>query len=169
MKNIICAIMSEMSCKQEFYRESTRGLGLALMMMIARMNSNVGNAPEGLRQKNGFDQVRPALEHIRDHYAMPMKIAEIASVCHMSESHFRRLFEENIGMTPVDYLNQVRVKKACDMIRKTGYSMEEIAVKWDLRRPLRLTVILNGSWELLLTSGRNHRKILRYVWQILIF
>ena len=60
---------------------------------------------------------------------MPMKIAEIASVCHMSESHFRRLFEENIGMTPVDYLNQVRVKKACDMIRKTGYSMEEIAVK----------------------------------------
>lgn len=129
MKNIICAIMSEMSCKQEFYRESTRGLGLALMMMIARMNSNVGNAPEGLRQKNGFDQVRPALEHIRDHYAMPMKIAEIASVCHMSESHFRRLFEENIGMTPVDYLNQVRVKKACDMIRKTGYSMEEIAVK----------------------------------------
>ena len=48
MKNIICAIMSEMSCKQEFYRESTRGLGLALMMMIARMNSNVGNAPEGL-------------------------------------------------------------------------------------------------------------------------
>ncbi len=129
MKNIICAIMSEMSRKQEFYRESTRGLGLALMMMIARMNSNVGNAPEGLRQKNGFDQVRPALEHIRDHYAMPMKIAEIASVCHMSESHFRRLFEENIGMTPVDYLNQVRVKKACDMIRKTGYSMEEIAVK----------------------------------------
>ena len=108
MKNIICAIMSEMSRKQEFYRESTRGLGLALMMMIARMNSNVGNAPEGLRQKNGFDQVRPALEHIRDHYAMPMKIAEIASVCHMSESHFRRLFEENIGMTPVDYLNQVR-------------------------------------------------------------
>ena len=41
MKNIICAIMSEMSRKQEFYRESTRGLGLALMMMIARMNSNV--------------------------------------------------------------------------------------------------------------------------------
>ena len=32
-------------------------------------------------------------------------------------------------MTPVDYLNQVRIKKACDMIRKTGYSMEEIAVK----------------------------------------
>ena len=29
----------------------------------------------------------------------------------------------------MDYLNQVRIKKACDMIRKTGYSMEEIAVK----------------------------------------
>jgi AraC-like DNA-binding protein len=58
-----------------------------------------------------------------------MKIARLADVCHMSESHFRRLFEENIGMTPVEYLNQVRIKKACDLIRKTGSSMEEIATK----------------------------------------
>ncbi len=67
---------------------------------------------KAVRQKNGFDQVRPALEHIRDNFAMPTKIAEIASVCHMSESHFRRLFEENMGMTPVDYLNQVRIKES---------------------------------------------------------
>ena len=47
----------------------------------------------------------------------------------MSESHFRRLFEENIGMAPGEYLNWIRIKKSCDLIRKTRYSMEEIAVK----------------------------------------
>lgn len=122
-------ILREMRDKQELYRESVRGMALSLLIMIARMNSDVSSMPEGLRQKNGFDQVRPALEYIRENYAMPMKIARIAAVCHMSESHFRRLFEENIGMTPVEYLNQIRVKKACDMIKKTGYSMEEIAMK----------------------------------------
>lgn len=129
LSKIIYTILNEMRRKPDLYRESVRGMALTLVIMIARMNSDVSSMPEGLRQKNGFDQVRPALEYIRDHYAMPMKVAQIASVCHMSESHFRRLFEENIGMTPVEYLNQVRVKKACDMIKKTGSSMEEIAVK----------------------------------------
>lgn len=75
------------------------------------------------------DSLSDRLEYIRNHYATPMKISEIASVCHISESHFRRLFEDNIGMTPVEYLNQVRIRKACDLIKKTGNSMEEIAVK----------------------------------------
>ncbi len=129
LKNVITCILSEMSRTPEFYRECVRGLSLSLLLMIARLNSKKEIGQEMLRQKNGFDQIRPALEYIRDKFATPMKIAEIASVCHMSESHFRRLFEENLGMTPVDYLNQVRIKKACDLIRKTGYSMEEIAVK----------------------------------------
>ena len=125
---IVYTILNEVQNKQELYRESVRGLALTLIIMIARMNSEL-HVPEGLRLKNGFDQIRPALEYIRENYASSMKIADIASVCHMSESHFRRLFEESISMTPVEYLNQVRVKKACDLIKKTGYSMEEIAVK----------------------------------------
>ncbi|MCI6536515.1 AraC family transcriptional regulator [uncultured Eubacterium sp.] len=129
LNRIVSAVFYEMQQKPDFYRETVKGLSLSLMMMIARLNNKLDPATEGVRQKNGFDQIRPALEHIRDNFANPTKIAEIASVCHMSESHFRRLFEENMGMTPVDYLNQVRIKKACDMIRKTGYSMEEIAVK----------------------------------------
>ena len=108
LNRIVSAIFYEMQQKPDFYRESVRGLSLSLMMMLARLNNKLGPSTEGVRQKNGFDQIRPALEHIRDNFANPTKIAQIASVCHMSESHFRRLFEENMGMTPVDYLNQVR-------------------------------------------------------------
>ena len=128
LSKLVQMILDEMREKNDLYRESVRGMALTLLIMIARLNSEM-IMPEGIRHKNGFDQVRPALEYIRENYALPMKIAEIAAVCHMSESHFRRLFEENISMTPVEYLNQLRVKKACDLIKKTGYSMEEIAVK----------------------------------------
>ena len=128
LSKLVQMILDEMLEKKDLYRESVRGMALTLLIMIARLNSEI-IMPEGIRHKNGFDQVRPALEYIRENYALPMKIAEIAAVCHMSESHFRRLFEENISMTPVEYLNQLRVKKAGDLIKKTGYSMEEIAVK----------------------------------------
>ncbi len=129
---LVHTILEEIRQKRDvLYKESVRGLSLALLIQIVRINSGSALLSEGgLRQKRGgFDQVRPALEYIRSHYAQPMKISEIASVCHISESHFRRLFEENIGMTPVEYLNQVRIRKACDLIKKTGNSMEEIAVK----------------------------------------
>jgi AraC-like DNA-binding protein len=130
LDGIIRMILNEMQQKKDLYRESVHGMALTLVILVARLNSDMSSLPEGgMRQKNGFDQVRPALEHIRENYAVPMKIARLADVCHMSESHFRRLFEENIGMTPVEYLNQVRIKKACDLIRKTGSSMEEIATK----------------------------------------
>lgn len=128
---MVRAILEETRRKRDsLYKESIRGLSLALLIQVARIHSDNTFLPEELRQKRGgFDQVRPALEYIRNHYATPMKISEIASVCHISESHFRRLFEDNIGMTPVEYLNQVRIRKACDLIKKTGNSMEEIAVK----------------------------------------
>ncbi len=130
LADIVHAILDETrSKKDQLYKECIRGLSLALLINVARMDTGSSQMSEGVRLKSGFDQVRPALDYIREHYASPMKISEIASVCHVSESHFRRLFEEIIGMTPVEYLNQVRIRKACDLIKKTGYSMEEIAVK----------------------------------------
>lgn len=129
LAGLVHMILDEMKNKQDLFRECIRGLALTLLINVARLHTDSAVMPEGFRQKNGFDQVRPALEYIRDHYSTPMKIAEIASVCHMSESHFRRLFEENISMTPVEYLNQIRIRKACDLIKKTGKSMEEISEK----------------------------------------
>lgn len=129
LSSLVHMILAETRRKDELYKESIRGLTLSLLINIARIYKDSTVMPENIRQKNGFEQVRPAIEYIRDHYNTPMKIAKLASECHMSESHFRRVFEENISMTPVEYLNQIRVRKACDLIRKTGSSMEEICVK----------------------------------------
>ena len=130
LADIVHSILDETRNKKDpLYKECIRGLSLALLINVARVDAGASLMSEGVRLKSGFDQVRPALDYIREHYASSMKISEIASVCHVSESHFRRLFEEIIGMTPVEYLNQVRIRKACDLIKKTGYSMEEISVK----------------------------------------
>ena len=36
----------------------------------------------------------------------------------MSETHFRRLFESCMNMSPVDYINLVRIQKACDLLKE---------------------------------------------------
>ena len=58
-----------------------------------------------------------------------IRVEELARVCHMSETHFRRVFESCINMSPVDYVNLKRVQKACDLMKKTNDSMDMVAEK----------------------------------------
>ena len=77
---LVHTILEEIRQKRDvLYKESVRGLSLALLIQIVRINSGSALLSEGgLRQKRGgFDQVRPALEYIRSHYAQPMKISEL--------------------------------------------------------------------------------------------
>ncbi len=125
------ALLEETSQKRDVLsRECVTGLAILLIVQLARAEAEEpGPLESEIRHKTGLDQVRPALIYIQENYSLPMKVSELAAVCHMSESHFRRLFEENIGMTPVEYLNRFRIWRACDLIRRSGSSMEEVAMK----------------------------------------
>ncbi len=131
MADVTHAIFEESQKKKDaLNRECIIGLAMILIVQLARVDIE---APvlvsSGMHRRSGLDQVRPALDYIMAHYSAPMKIADLAASCHMSESHFRRLFEENIGMSPVEYINRVRIWRACELIRRTSSSMEEIAMK----------------------------------------
>ena len=54
---------------------------------------------------------------------------DIAEDSGMSQRHFRRDFEDAMNMKPLDYVNLVRVDKACFLIEKEDASMEEIGYR----------------------------------------
>lgn len=83
-----------------------------------------------------------------------IKMSDLASACNMSESHFRKEFTESMNMRPSDYVNLVRVEKACEMMKKSEASMDEVAYKSGFGNVSSLT--------------RNFRKILNitpYQWK----
>lgn len=47
----------------------------------------------------------------------------------MSETHFRRVFVRYLNMPPMEYLNLIRVQKACDHMRKSDDPMDIVAQK----------------------------------------
>lgn len=121
---IIRSIFDEMQDKKEHYSDCVKGLIYALLFEIARFNGRPATSNKG---KNGGLQLERAIEYVEEHYQENFKILELAMECHMSETHFRRVFQEKMNMTPVEYVNFVRVKKACELIDKTDISMEEVA------------------------------------------
>ena len=63
--------------------------------------------------------IMPAIEYIFDHYMEPIKVVELAKCCHFSESYFRKVFIEMKGISPMNYVNSIRVREACKMLRNS--------------------------------------------------
>lgn len=124
---LISAIENELARKGYMYRESVRNLCWELLIVTARLKRSSLGMPEDVYYMRGSRQIRPALEYMRSRYAESLKIKEIADACHLSESHFRRLFRGQIGMSPMEYLNLVRIREACRQIREDRFTIEEIA------------------------------------------
>ena len=46
-----------------------------------------------------------------------------------SETHFRRVFTSYMHMSPLEYINKVRIQTACEILKKTDESIADIAYK----------------------------------------
>lgn len=127
MKYLVQAIIAEGTCKKEFYLESIKGMLLALCLEIIRLNENE-TIQNKVHTKSNM-QIEKALAYVGEHYIHPIKIEELAEVCHMSEPHFRRVFGEYMSMTPTEYIQLIRIQKACELIKKSDDSIRNIAMK----------------------------------------
>ncbi|HWA14741.1 MAG TPA: AraC family transcriptional regulator [Burkholderiales bacterium] len=68
--------------------------------------------PEAGRQVSQPRAVVQALNFIHQNYAMDISLADIAGAAHLSTYHLTRVFKKGTGVTPHQYLVQVRVNSA---------------------------------------------------------
>ena len=122
-------ILEEEKKKSELYKDKIRGLLCALVITLLRIREKEDELPERIQKKASFPQIRPSLEYIDKNYMEELRIAELAELCHMSESNFRKIFAENMNMPPLEYINRKRILQACRMLKKENRTVEEIALK----------------------------------------
>lgn len=124
---LICQILEIMRGKKEFYLEEAKGIILSLLIEIARWNKAEEDGRTVQTHENGNTIISHALEFISSNFDRQIKIEELAELCHISETHFRRLFGENMNMSPVEYINRVRIRNACDELKRTNDTIGAIA------------------------------------------
>lgn len=61
-------------------------------------------------------------------YNKKIKNDELANISGMSTVYFRKLFREVIGISPIAYVHEVRIKKAKDMLRSDYGNITDIAL-----------------------------------------
>ena len=70
---------------------------------------------------------RAVLDYIENNVDRKISVDVLANISGYSPSHFRRKFGELYGVSPVEYINLLRVEKAKDLLRSQLYSIHEIA------------------------------------------
>jgi AraC family transcriptional regulator len=77
--------------------------------------------------QSGTGSVAPALRLMRREYDRALSLAECAAVCRMSESRFRHVFREIMGMPPHRYQIKLRMEHAQWLLENTSLGAEQIS------------------------------------------
>ncbi len=73
-------------------------------------------------------RIRTMLEFIEQHYTHDITVEDIASSASVSASVCLRCFKEMLGVTPIQYVKQLRLGKASELLRETTIPVKDIAL-----------------------------------------
>lgn len=73
--------------------------------------------------------IRKAKEYIRRNYALPISLEEVAEKAEYNPAYFSSLFKKHTGQNFSDYLTEVRIEQAKELLKSTRDSIGEIAEK----------------------------------------
>ena len=72
--------------------------------------------------------LRQAVKYTEEHYTENYKMSLLAEKFNLSESHFRKLFKEFTGLSPVEYRNQLRIEHSKELLTQSTASVSEVAL-----------------------------------------
>jgi AraC-like DNA-binding protein len=67
------------------------------------------------------------LNYIEDNLSRKIILSELARLAGLSKYHFCRMFKKHSGVAPLHYVNGQRIKRACELLARTGLSVSRIA------------------------------------------
>ena len=72
-------------------------------------------------------------KYVNDHYTEHIELDDVAKLVYLSPAYLGKLFKQKTGMCFSDYVLQVRMDAAKEMLRDMEYNISEIAVKLGYR------------------------------------
>jgi transcriptional regulator GlxA family with amidase domain len=67
--------------------------------------------------------------HVVEHLDQSFSIAQMAEIASMSPRHFARLFAREVGMTPMEFLQNVRIDHARGLLESSDLPLKTIAFR----------------------------------------
>lgn len=74
-------------------------------------------------------EIQRSIEFIHQYFGEKLSIPGLAKIANMSQSHFMRVFKMETGLSPMEYLIQLRISNAKKLLRSRVISITEVALQ----------------------------------------
>lgn len=111
----------ELSLKSYIYR--------LLVLLIRNYVSKYLNADKYNKIQSTTKMYGDIFKYIEENYYRKIYTQELASIVHVSTSHFCRSFKTHTGKTVTDYINNVRLEKALTLFNDQSLNITQIALQ----------------------------------------
>lgn len=109
--------------RSPFAEEQISALGTLLLIQILKTVAPVSvNRPLG-----GYHHIVKAMEYMEAHFQEQLKLSDVARAVYLSPNHFSSLFAKVNGHSFSEYLSEVRIRKAMQLLAETDRGILDIA------------------------------------------
>lgn len=98
-------------------------------MLKTRQNKNVKNIQSSLA-------ISKVIIYIQNHFNQNITVDQLANMCYISKNHFMTLFKEHTGHSPINYIINIRIETAKNLLENSNYTINEISAETGFKNSL---------------------------------
>ena len=128
VSDLILRLIREKAEGEIAWKQICRGLILELLGHLCR-NYVIQTIPErdSRRRKRDLDRLNTVLYYIERHLSEPISNGLLAEIACLSEDRFCHVFRSGVGKPPLQYINEMRLKKALSLLENGEHTVTEVA------------------------------------------
>jgi AraC-like DNA-binding protein len=99
-----------------------------IVLLLRGYVKKIYTANELGSQLANFQRFKNVISYIDSNFTEKIDLDRLTDITKMSQGHFCRLFKQITGMSAINYINNLRINKAVELIRISDQNMTEIAM-----------------------------------------
>ncbi|MDY6062913.1 MAG: AraC family transcriptional regulator [Erysipelotrichaceae bacterium] len=120
----IKTLFLEVKNKAEYYETISQNILEILIYNISRRANGDLKIAETQDTKYFLKYIK---DYIDNHYSEDICLEKLCKISYVNKYYLVHAFKKYHGLTPINYLNEVRLEKACALLKNTDHSVKDIA------------------------------------------
>ncbi len=122
--NIVSNMLREMP-EMELKHDREEDI-VSLIGQIRNIYESAANASIETGRSNMKLVLKKAVDFLEENYCNPITLRQVADSVYVSPFYISRLFSRQLGKTMTEYLNGIRIKNACELLKDVEYKVYQI-------------------------------------------
>lgn len=97
------------------------------------------------RSYNVTKNINESIKFLKEHYQKEYCLEEVAKAANLSPYHFIRVFKSQTGKTPHDFLQEVKLQKAKEMLMDSTKTITDICSELAFSSPSHFAAVFNKA------------------------